>query len=94
MNQHTTAIVINDISWRYYAVNVDWDVVICVIMWWFSFVETKGRALEEVDELFDGVVHADGIFIGDGRNVVSKGMEMGTVEESVTVSRKKSQIEV
>lgn len=33
---------------------------------WVIFVETKGLALEEVDDLFDGFIHADGVFIGNG----------------------------
>ena len=71
LNQYTTPIAINNIGWRYYAMNAAWDVVICVIIW-FYFVETKGLALEEVDELFDGVVHSDGVHIGGGTNVASK----------------------
>jgi MFS family permease len=74
VNQYTTPIAIDNIGWRYYAVNAAWDVVICGIIWWL-FVETKGLALEEVDELFDGVVHADGVFIGNGENVVAKGID-------------------
>lgn len=81
VNQYTTLIAINRIGWRYYAINAAWDVVICAIIFWF-FVETKGRALEEVDELFDGVVHADGIFIGDGKNVEAI-KSVATVQENV-----------
>lgn len=65
VNQYTTPIAMANIGWRYYAINAAWDVVICVIIW-FYFVETKDLALEEVDELFDGQIHAEGVFIGRG----------------------------
>ncbi|RFU29524.1 hypothetical protein B7463_g6815, partial [Scytalidium lignicola] len=69
LNQYTTPIAIDNIGWRYYAINAAWDVVICGIIWsWF--VETKGLALEEVDEIFDGMIHTDGVHVGDGRNVL------------------------
>ncbi|KUI55193.1 Lactose permease [Cytospora mali] len=68
VNQYTTPIAINNIGWRYYAINAAWDAVICLIIWYW-FVETKGLALEEVDQIFEGVVHSDGVFIGDGKNV-------------------------
>ncbi|KAJ9144701.1 Major facilitator superfamily domain, general substrate transporter [Pleurostoma richardsiae] len=71
LNQYTTPIAMNNIGWRYYAINAAWDVGICAIIW-FWFVETKGLALEEVDQLFDGVVHTEGIRIGDGTNISLK----------------------
>ncbi|KUI69084.1 Lactose permease [Cytospora mali] len=75
VNQYTTPIAINNIGWRYYAINAAWDAVICIIIWYW-FVETKGLALEEVDQIFEGVVHSDGVFIGDGKNVnVGKDIE-------------------
>ncbi|CZR59840.1 uncharacterized protein PAC_09734 [Phialocephala subalpina] len=60
LNQYTTPIAINNIGWKYYALNAAWDVAICAIIW-FWFVETKGLALDEVDEVFDGAVHTDGV---------------------------------
>jgi hypothetical protein len=71
LNQYTTPIAINSIGWRYYAINAAWDVGICAIIW-FWFVETTGLALEEVDEIFDGMIHTDGVHVGDGKNVSSK----------------------
>lgn len=71
VNQYTTPIAIDNIGWRYYAINAAWDVVICVIIWLF-FVETRNLALEEVDELFDGKIHADNVFIGRGDSVQTK----------------------
>lgn len=71
VNQYTTPIAIDSIGWRYYAINAAWDVVICAIIWFF-FVETKGLALEEVDKLFDGQIHADGVFVGRGDDIKLK----------------------
>jgi hypothetical protein len=65
VHQYTTLIAIDNIGWRYYAINAVWDVIICVIICFFS-VETRNLALEEVDELFDGKIHADNVFIGRG----------------------------
>ncbi|KAK5128525.1 hypothetical protein LTR85_003195 [Meristemomyces frigidus] len=72
VNQYTTPIAIDNIGWRYYVANAAWNVPICAIIW-FLFVETKGRSLEEVDELFDGCVHAEGVFVGNGDEVRNKG---------------------
>jgi len=79
LNQYTTPIAMDSIGWRYYAVNAAWDVGICVIIF-FWFVETKGLSLEEVDEIVDGVVHTDGVRIGDGTNVAHKSADADDVE--------------
>ena len=71
VNQYTTPIAIDSIGWRYYAINAGWDAVICAIIWLF-FVETKNLALEEVDQLFDGEIHAEGVFIGRGDEIKTK----------------------
>jgi MFS family permease len=74
LNQYTTPIAINNIGWRYYAINAAWDVVICAIIW-FWFAETKGMALEEVDEIFDGIIHTDGVHVGNGSNLAEKSVD-------------------
>jgi MFS family permease len=82
VNQYTTPIAIDNIGWRYYAINASWNVVICVLIWkWF--VETKGLTLEETDELFDGIMHSDGVFVGDGRNVIAKDITVNETEVDV-----------
>jgi hypothetical protein len=65
VNQYTTPIAIENIGWSFYAINAAWDVVICMIIRFF-FVETRNLELEEVDELFDGKIHAGNVFIGLG----------------------------
>ncbi|KAF8853833.1 MFS sugar transporter-like protein [Acephala macrosclerotiorum] len=46
------------IGWKTYMINGAWDVleVLFVLYFW---VETKGKTLEEIDELFDGEKHSD-----------------------------------
>lgn len=63
LNLYTAPLAIEAIAWRYYAINAGWNVGILAIVIWL-FVETKGRTLEEMDELFDGTVHRDGIIVG------------------------------
>lgn len=45
------------IGWKTYMVNGSWNIlfVIGVYLYW---VETKGKTLEEIDELFDGIRHS------------------------------------
>jgi hypothetical protein len=49
-------LAVEKISWLYYAMNAGWNVGIVLIIWWV-FVETKGKTLEEIDLIFEGVVH-------------------------------------
>jgi hypothetical protein len=46
------------IGWKTYMINGAWDVVqlIFVIVFW---VETKGKTLEEIDGIFDGLRNSD-----------------------------------
>ncbi|KAG5748843.1 hypothetical protein H9Q72_010049 [Fusarium xylarioides] len=60
LNLYTAPIAIENIAWRYYAINGGWDLAILLIVS-FLFVETKGRTLEEINELFEGVVYTDGV---------------------------------
>ncbi|KAF2634179.1 hexose transporter [Massarina eburnea CBS 473.64] len=48
----------SDIGWKLYMVNAAWNVVFWGWVAWY-WVETKGRTLEEIDEVFDGVKHSD-----------------------------------
>ncbi|KAF2994089.1 hypothetical protein E8E14_000653 [Neopestalotiopsis sp. 37M] len=49
-------IAVEKISWRYFIINGCWDILI-VIAIFFTFPETRGKTLEEVDQIFDGLVH-------------------------------------
>lgn len=54
LNLYTAPIALTRITWKYYAINAGWDVVILVVIVWL-FVETKGKTLEQMDELFKHV---------------------------------------
>jgi hypothetical protein len=66
------------ISWKFYMINGGWDILmlVIVIMFW---VETKGKTLEDVDEVIDGVSHSSVWGIEhmprneEGAEVVTKG---------------------
>ncbi|KAF2135572.1 uncharacterized protein K452DRAFT_281337 [Aplosporella prunicola CBS 121167] len=53
INLYMTPTAIEKLSWKYYAMNGAWNIVILVIIIWL-FVETKGKSLEEIDEIFEG----------------------------------------
>lgn len=50
-------IIFNIISWKYYGVYVATN-MICAIIYFMWFPETKGRSLEEMEELFGGQIAA------------------------------------
>lgn len=45
------------IGWKTYMVNASWNVIFWLFVFFF-WVETKGKTLEEIDVLFDGVKHS------------------------------------
>nr|GAT54792.1 general substrate transporter [Mycena chlorophos] len=52
INTFANSVGLGNLSWRYYFVFVAWDVVASGL--WYAFgVETQGRTLEELDEIFD-----------------------------------------
>ncbi|KAH7010443.1 general substrate transporter [Ilyonectria destructans] len=86
LNLYTAPLAIEKISWRYYAINGGWNIGILVVVIWL-FVETKGKTLEEVDEIFDGTIHTEGVIIGD-----LDGKEIELVETRDTESEKKRKL--
>jgi hypothetical protein len=56
----TMPVAISKLGWKLYMVNGAWDVVMVGMIAWF-WVETKGRTLEEVDAIFEGEKHSDGV---------------------------------
>ena len=54
----TMPIAIDAIGWKLYMINGGWDVVVIALVALF-WVETKGKTLEELDEVFDGAKHSD-----------------------------------
>ncbi|KAF2997766.1 hypothetical protein E8E14_000230 [Neopestalotiopsis sp. 37M] len=53
---YTFPIALEAISWRYFLINVRWNFGMVLVMLVF-LVETKGKTLEESDEIFDCVLH-------------------------------------
>ncbi|KAK1547577.1 hypothetical protein CPAR01_01544 [Colletotrichum paranaense] len=89
LNLYTTPLAIERISWRYYAINGGWNLGILFVVTWL-FVETKGRTLEEMDEIFDGVVYSNNVII-DGQNSKSDlGKDVG--DSSSVAKRKLSKV--
>ncbi|KAF9455932.1 general substrate transporter [Collybia nuda] len=52
VNTYAGPIALGNIQWRYYIVYVGWDLFECVVIW-FCAIETKGRTLEELNEIFE-----------------------------------------
>ncbi|KAL6802928.1 general substrate transporter [Trichoderma sp. SZMC 28013] len=51
LGQYTSAVAIEKIGYYYYIVFIVWDVIECLIIYFF-FVETKNRTLEEMNDIF------------------------------------------
>ncbi|KAJ3516285.1 hypothetical protein NLJ89_g1216 [Agrocybe chaxingu] len=52
VNTYAGPIALGRITWRYYIVYIAWDLFECAVIW-FCAVETKGRTLEELNEIFE-----------------------------------------
>ncbi|KAF9031809.1 general substrate transporter [Hymenopellis radicata] len=51
VNTYAGPIALARIKWKYYIVYIAWDIFECLMIYLFA-VETKGRTLEELDEIF------------------------------------------
>ncbi|KAF9477693.1 general substrate transporter [Pholiota conissans] len=52
INLYATPIALEKIQYRYVFIFVGWDIIEAVV-WYFTAVETCGRSLEELEEIFD-----------------------------------------
>ena len=52
LNTYVPPVAIANSGWRFYILYVVWDAFGVVVIYFF-FVETRGRSLEELDELFE-----------------------------------------
>ncbi|KAJ7499905.1 general substrate transporter [Mycena latifolia] len=52
INTFANSVGLGNLGWKYYFVFVAWD-VIASVLWYFLGVETHGRTLEQLDEIFD-----------------------------------------
>ncbi|KAJ7075750.1 general substrate transporter [Mycena belliarum] len=75
INTFANSVGLGNLGWKYYFVFVAWDLVASVL-WYFLGVETHGRTLEELDEIFDAPWPAR----ASTRKVAVKLNENGTVE--------------
>jgi len=51
-NQYVTPIGLGNVGWRFYFLYIAWDAFQAIFIYFF-FVETKGRTLEEINEIFE-----------------------------------------
>lgn len=49
-----------DLEWKFYFINAAWDFVFLIIAY-FTFVETKGLRLEEINARFEGTEILTGV---------------------------------
>ncbi|KAJ9131802.1 Hexose transporter [Pleurostoma richardsiae] len=79
------------ISWKTYMINGAWDVlqVIYVVLYW---VETKGKTLEEIDEIFDGPSGAEVLHVQDVIEGQRAGLPAEELEKAVKGMETKSVI--
>ena len=67
-----TPYMLEDLGWKTYIMNASWNFVLIAFVW-FYWVETKGKTLEELDEVFEGIKHSDAPNVHE--------VEKGKVEE-------------
>lgn len=71
-----------DLGWKFYFINAAWDFVFLIIAY-FTFVETKGLRLEEINARFEGTENLTGV-VDDG----SSG-DTGHANDGVVVDKAK-----
>ena len=54
------AYAMEDLSWKFYFINAAWNFVFLIIAY-FTFVETKGLKLEEINAKFEGTPTVVGV---------------------------------
>ena len=54
----TMPIALTNIGWKTYMINGAWDVIMVGLLAYY-WVETKGKTLEEIDKVLEGVKHSD-----------------------------------
>ncbi|KAH9909950.1 general substrate transporter [Xylariomycetidae sp. FL2044] len=92
-NQYVIPIGLADIGWRFYIVGVAWNIFMATVIF-FTYVETKGLTLEQIDQRFKGVPRdqvGDVIEAYDGGKPISDAELSGkkaVVSQSVAIDTK------
>ncbi|KAK1497653.1 hypothetical protein CCUS01_13046 [Colletotrichum cuscutae] len=84
LNLYTAPIAMEKIGWRYFAINGGWNLAILATAIWL-FVDTKGGTLEEIDEIFYGMGHADSVIVGTD---IAQSFELDTTGEAGNIVKK------
>lgn len=77
-NSYINPIALTAIGWKYYLVYCVWLIVEVFVVWKF-YVETKGRTLEELAEIFDGDQAA--LVVAEARRLEKLGQEKDANEK-------------
>jgi hypothetical protein len=64
---------LDSMGWKTYMMNGAWDVLEVGVIWAY-WVETKGKTLEEIDEVFEGVKHSN---VPDLEDVLQGKVDLG-----------------
>lgn len=77
MASFALAYAMENIGWKFYFINAAWDFVFLVIAY-FTFVETKGLKLEEINVKFEG---PSNVIVGieedsSSQNSIAKGRKL------------------
>lgn len=75
-----------DLGWKFYFINAAWDFVFLIIAY-FTFVETKGLELEEINAKFEDetVLHGVTEYLSSREEELEVGKNDGLIEKSQEV---------
>jgi hypothetical protein len=79
-NSYVNPIALNALGWKYYLVYCVWLLFELFIVWKF-YVETKGRTLEELAEIFDGDQAA--LVVAEAKRLAAIGADKVDAEEGI-----------
>lgn len=89
INLYTSPIALGKIKWKYYAINAGWDVVILIVIV-LLFKETKGRTLEQIDEIFE---HVSVTEVVNGQTI-SRRITVQTADKAQSLTSKQEEVSV
>jgi MFS family permease len=69
---------LESLGWKTYLMNASWNVALILFIY-FYWVETQGKSLEEIDEIFEGVKHSS---VPDLKDIEKEGIAVSEVEET------------